>query len=259
MKKTVGFVLVLLSALVLAASAVELQSLTVDGNYWFGAAEGIVFLEGPADYTHNSANAAVSARFSPGFVLGADYTYGKLSNPSQEGEEISIPAGVGYTYQQQLLGIYVGYPYMLAPGFDVTASAGLGYYANTQKVWDIEEPQDKFSYTIKSIKPQVGLAAQYKVTPQFSLRGNFGIFLGTGGTITLDGGIGYDTTDSEIVDISLKLFRWQLEGKYLIKPGLEATAGYRVWDVTASPPENEEEDSLALDSKGLYFGVRYSF
>ena len=259
MKKTVGFVLVLLSALVLGASAVELQSLTVDGNYWFGAAEGIVFLEGPADYTHNSANAAVSARFSPGFILGADYTYGKLSNPSLEGEEIPIPDYIKYTNQQQLLGIYVGYPYILAPGFDVTASAGLGYYANTQKLWNIEEPQDKLSFTIKSTKPQVGLAAQYKVTPQFSLRGNFGIFLGAGGTMTMDGGNGYDATESEIVDISLKLFRWQLEGKYLIKPGLEATAGYRVWDITASDPEHEEEDSLALDSKGLYFGVRYSF
>lgn len=77
--------------------------------------------------------------------------------------------------------------------------------------------------------------------------------------MTMDGGNGYDATESEIVDISLKLFRWQLEGKYLIKPGLEATAGYRVWDITASDPEHEEEDSLALDSKGLYFGVRYSF
>ena len=254
MKKVIVFLLVLVVMASVSASAVEFQSLTVDGNYWFGAAEGIMFIEGPADYTHNSVSAAISARFSPGFVLGADYTYGKLSNPSQEGEEISIPAGIGYTNQQQLLGIYVGYPYILAPGFDVTASAGLGYYANTQKIWDKEDPQEKLSFTTKSTKPQVGLAAQYKVTPQFSLRGNFGIFLGTGGTITIDGGIGPSATDSEIIDISLKLFRWQLEGKYLIKPGLEATAGYRVWDITVS-----EEDSLALDSKGLYFGVRYSY
>ena len=254
MKKVIVFLLVLVVMASVSASAVEFQSLTVDGNYWFGAAEGIMFIEGPADYTHNSVSAAISARFSPGFVLGADYTYGKLSNPSQEGEEISIPAGIGYTNQQQLLGIYVGYPYMLAPGFDVTASAGLGYYANSQKIWDIEEPQDKFSFTIKSTKPQVGLAAQYKVTPQFSLRGNFGIFLGTGGTITINESLGARATDSETIDISLKFSRWQLEGKYLIKPGWEAVAGYRVWDITVS-----EEDSLALDSKGLYFGVRYSY
>ena len=258
MKNVMVFLLVLVVMASVSASAVEFQSLTVDGNYWFGAAEGIMFFEEPADYTHNSVSAAISTHFSPGFVLGADYTYGKLSNPSQEGEEIPIPAGVGYTNQQQLLGIYVGYPYMLAPGFDVTASAGLGYYANTQKIWDKEDPQDKLITTIKSIKPQVGLAAQYKVTPQFSLRGNFGIFLGTRGTITINESLGARATDSETIDISLKFSRWQLEGKYLIKPGWEAVAGYQAWDITVSDPD-EEGDPFALDPKGLYFGVRYSY
>lgn len=262
MKKTIGILLVLVSALALAASAVELKSLTVDGNYWFGSADNFFPFSGPAEFTHNSLNAAVVGNFSPGFVVGADYTYGKLSNPILK-EGFSMLSEIGYIYQQQLLSVYAGYPYQLAPGFNVTASAGLSYYNNTQKLWDNDYPQDKLIYTIKGIKPQISLAAQYIITPQFSLRGNLGFFPGTGGQVYVNENIFgprsiNSETDGETMDICLEIFRWQLEGKYLIKPGMEAVAGYRVWDIKVSDPE-EEGDPVALDSKGLYLGIRYSF
>ena len=130
---------------------------------------------------------------------------------------------------------------------------GLGYYADTQKIWDLDNPQNYiFGIIKKSIEPQVGLAAQYMVTPLFSLRGNYATFLSTKGTALFERDIINETDD-----VTLKLSRWQVEGKFLVKPGLEATVGYRAWD--SSLAVDEEEMEISLDSKGFYIGVRYSY
>ena len=245
MKKTISFVLVLLSLLVFSTSALELQSLTFDGNYWFGEGKSVYGVFDPVDSKHNSVTVAASASFSPGLVLGIDYTYGKHSQHTKNGEP---PTFDKISEAHQIVSTTLGYTAVLSPGLTATASLGLGAYKIAA---EFEEDGEWISVATKTLKPQIGLAAQYQVTPQFSLRSNAATFLGTGGELLLDGSL----FGPHSHEVELNLFRWQIEGKYLLKAGWEAVAGYRAWNINII----DEGHEFGLDANGFYIGVRYSF
>lgn len=252
-----GIIVLLVVALAsISVSAME-PNLTVDANYWFGASKGLFFIF-PTNFSHNSANLTANAEFPSGFILGADYTYSQRSKPSVDGEPLTIPTDdVDYSSRQHLFSGTVGYPYQLAPGFKLTASLGWGYYVSLDKIVDRESPEDRYELDITASNPQIALAANYKVTPEFSLSVNIATFLGTKGTGTARGFTGADANNENTSALEVKLFRWQLEGKYLIKPCLEAIAGYRVWNITAKG--TGAEDALDFGSTGLFLGVSYSY
>jgi len=251
-KNILVFVALLCAFFSLSAFAVELQGLTVDGNYWFGAGKSILSIDNvPVDSKHNSVNVAASASFAPGIVLGLDYTYGKHSKFSQEGEIYKMLEEVEYSEAYQLFSATLGYTAALLPGLYATASLGLGAYKQTGSGKIEAESSDRIVFALETLRPQIGLAAQYQVTPDFSLRGNVATFLGNGGEFSVDFSDGYG--DSSKID--LKLLRWQIEGKYLLKAGWEAVAGYRAWDSHVS----DDDYGINLGATGSYFGVRYSY
>jgi len=217
----------------------------VDGNYWFGEGKSVIGVFDPVDSKHNSVTVAASASFSPGLVLGIDYTYGKHSQHTKNGEP---PTFDKISEAHQIVSTTLGYTAMLSPGLTATASLGLGAYKIAAK---FEEDGEWISVTTKTLKPQIGLAAQYQVTPQFSLRSNATTFLGTGGELLLDGSL----FGPQPYELELNLFRWQIEGKYLLKAGWEAVAGYRAWNINII----DEGHEFGLDANGFYIGVRYSF
>ena len=258
MKKILVFVALFCAFFYLSAFALELQGLTVDGNYWFGAGKGFVLdWEDPVKDKQNSMNFAASASFAPGFIMSLDYTYGTRSQMADldDGELLEAPDYID-SASHQLIAANVGYSAMLVPKLYATASIGFGSYEYKSKTdYSGADPYWN-SVRVKALRPQIGLAAQYQVTPDFSLRGNVATFLGNDGEISIDASNGWSSS----IELDLKLLRWQIEGKYLLKAGWEAVAGYRVWDIhTIWVNPEDERDEFDLDSSGFYLGARYSY
>jgi hypothetical protein len=177
---------------------------------------------------------------------------------------VDVDEGV-FTYynSQQLSALSLGYPYHVASGFQVTPFLGVGHFSSREKIkllFDEEEGEViNADIVIRNTIPQLGLAIEYEynVTQKFSLCANVATFLGSKGNCFLTDNI---EAEQQHIELELKLFRWQGEGRYLIKPNLLATAGYLVRNLSiAFTTDDEEKIVRSSESKGFFLGIQYIF